>query len=454
VGREGPIIQIGGTMASVLSHILKIPVRQRITLVAAGAAGGIAATFNTPVGGILFVVELMLFEVSAETLVPVMIATATATYISRLVLGPNPAFFIPALGTSIQIENPEILILYAVLGIGLGLVSALYIKAVFAWEDVFEKRFHVNYYVRHMAAMAVLGVVMYLMITYSGHYYIQGVGYATIQDILSGTLTVIWFLVLLFILKITLTTLVLGSGASGGIFSPALFIGATLGGAFGIGLSAVFPDMGISPVAFAVTGMGAMVGGATGAAIAAIVMLFEMTRDYSIIIPLTITVVAAYGVRKILSRDSLYTLGLKRRGHPIPASLEAYFPEAKEVQAGMEIEFSTVPASGTFRDNNPSPNRHLVVAEDNKIIGLIARYRIPGLKDSDTRFGDLAEKTISVPEGTQLSDVATLLRTHTARAALVTRRPGEESPGEVIGVITEERVDEILAEESDFFPGR
>jgi CIC family chloride channel protein len=454
VGREGPIIQIGGTMASVLSHILKIPVRQRITLVAAGAAGGIAATFNTPVGGILFVVELMLFEISAETLVPVMIATATATYISRLVLGPNPAFFIPALGTSIQIENPEILILYAVLGIGLGLVSALYIKAVFAWEDVFEKRFHVNYYVRHMAAMAVLGVVMYLMITYSGHYYIQGVGYATIQDILSGTLTVIWFLVLLFILKITLTTLVLGSGASGGIFSPALFIGATLGGAFGIGLSAVFPDMGISPVAFAVTGMGAMVGGATGAAIAAIVMLFEMTRDYSIIIPLTITVVAAYGVRKLLSRDSLYTLGLKRRGHPIPASLEAYFPEAKEVQAGMEIEFSTVPASGTFRDINTSPYRHLVVAEDNKIIGLISRNRIPGLKNSDTRFGDLAEKTISVPEGTQLSDVATLLRTHTARAALVTRRPGEEGPGDVIGVITEERVDEILAEESEFFPGR
>ena len=95
-----------------------------------------------------------------------------------------------------------------------------------------------------------------------------------------------------------------------------------------------------------------------------------------------------------------------------------------------------------------------MVAEDNKIIGLIASYRIPGLKDSDKRFGDLAEKTISVPEGTQLSDVATLLRTHTARAALVTRRPGEEGPGEVIGVITEEQVDEILAEESDVFPGR
>jgi len=396
----------------------------------------------------------MLFEVSAETLVPVMIATATATYISRLVLGPNPAFFIPALGTSTLIENPEVLVLYAALGILLGLVSALYIKAVFAWEDIFEKKFRVNYYVRHMAAMALLGIVMYLMITYSGHYYVQGVGYATIQDILSGTLTVIWFLVLLFILKITLTTLVLGSGASGGIFSPALFIGATLGGAFGLGFSAAFPELGISPVAFTVTGMGAMVGGATGAAIAAIVMLFEMTRDYSIIIPLTITVVAAYGVRKLLSRDSLYTLGLKRKGHPIPASLEAYFPEAREVQAEMDIEFSVVPASGTFGDTNPPLDRHLVVAEEGTIIGLIAESRIADLKDSGERFRDLAEKTISVPEGTQLSDVATLLRTHTARAALVTGRPGEKGPGEVIGVITEERVDEILAEESEFFPGR
>jgi CIC family chloride channel protein len=454
VGREGPIIQIGGTLASALSRILKIPVRQRITLVAAGAAGGIAATFNTPIGGILFVVELMLFEVSAETLVPVMIATATATYISRLVLGPNPAFFIPALGTSALIENPEVLVLYAVLGIGLGLVSALYIKAVFAWEDLLEKKLRVNYYVRHMAAMAVVGIVMYLMITYTGHYYVQGVGYATIQDILSGTLTVIWFLVLLFILKITLTTMVLGSGASGGIFSPALFIGATLGGAFGIGLSAAFPDMGISPVAFTVTGMGAMVGGATGAAIAAIVMLFEMTRDYSIIIPLTITVVAAYGVRKILSHDSLYTLGLKRRGHPIPASLEAYFPEAREVQAEMDIDFSIVAASGTFRDAHPSPDRHLVVAVEGKPIGVITKNRIPGLKDSDTPFRTLVEKTIDVPEGTQLSDVATLLRTHTARAALVTRKPGDEKAEEVIGVITEEKVDMILSEESEFFPSR
>ena len=163
---------------------------------------------------------------------------------------------------------------------------------------------------------------------------------------------------------------------------------------------------------------------------------------------------AAYGVRKLLSRDSLYTLGLKRRGHPIPASLEAYFPEAREVQAEMEIDFSIVPASATFQEANPPPDHYLVVTQDGRAIGLIDKNRIPELKGSATRFGELAVKVISVPEGTQLSDVATLLRTHTARAALVTGRHGKGGEEEVIGVITEERIEDILSEESELFPGR
>jgi CIC family chloride channel protein len=454
VGREGPIIQIGGSLASLLSRRMKTSVRERLTLIAAGAAGGIAATFNTPIGGILFVVELMLFEVSAETLVPVTLATITATVVSRLVFGPNPSFVIPALNTSLETTMPAVLLLYAVLGLILGVVAAIYIWGVFAWEDIFEKRLRLNYYLSHMGAMAVVGVVMYLMITYTGHYYIQGVGYATIQDILDGTLTVIWFMLLLFLLKLFLTTLVLGSGASGGIFSPGLFLGATLGGAFGTGMSVLFPEMGISTVAFTVAGMGGVVGGATGAAIAAIVMMFEMTRDYTIIIPLSITVVIAYGVRKVISRESLYTLGMKRRGHPIPSSLEAYFPEAKEVQAVMDIRFFAVPASATFRSTGYPDDTHLLVTDQDRVIGIITPSVARVHSGSDTTFGKAAEKVIFVAEGAQLSDVIALLPVYSAAAALVVRVKDERHPDAVIGIIDRDEIDEILARESDLFPGK
>jgi CIC family chloride channel protein len=302
--------------------------------------------------------------------------------------------------------------------------------------------------------MAVVGVVMYLMITFTGYYYIQGVGYATIQDILDGTLTVISFMLLLFVLKLFLTTMVLGSGASGGIFSPGMYLGATLGGAFGTGMSILFPWMGISTVAFTVAGMGAVVGGATGAAIAAIVMMFEMTRDYTIIVPLSITVAIAYGVRKVISRESLYTLGLKRRGHPIPASLEAYFPEAKEVQAVMDIHYFMVPSSGTFRTTAYPADTPLLVTNRDTVTGVITRNRVRANSGSDAAFGNRAEKVIFVSEGTQLSDVITLLPVHSARAAVVVRTEGEKSPGSVIGIITSDEIDSILSEESDLFKSK
>ncbi len=454
VGREGPIIQIGGSLASLLSRALKTSVRERLTLIAAGAAGGIAATFNTPIGGILFVAELMLFEISAETLVPVTLAAVTATFISRLVFGPDPSFIIPPLNTGFETINPQVLLLYAFLGVILGVIAAIYIRGVFAWEDILEKKLRLNYYVRHMAAMAVVGVVMYLMLTLSGHYYIEGVGYSTIQDILDGTLTVIWFMLLLFVLKLLLTTMVLGSGASGGIFSPGLYLGATLGGAFGTAASLLFPEMGISTVAFTVAGMGGVVGGATGAAIAAIVMMFEMTRDYTIIIPLSITVAIAYGVRKVISRESLYTLGLKRRGHPIPGSLEAYFPEAKEVQAVMDIRFFLVPASGTFRTTEYPEDTHLLVTDRDVVSGIITRTRARASAGEDMTFGKSAEKVIFVVEGTQVSDVITLLPVHSARAAVVMRTGKERHPDDVIGIITKDGIDDILAGESDLFAGK
>ena len=162
--------------------------------------------------------------------------------------------------------------------------------------------------------------------------------------------TLSWFLLVLFALKLLATSLTLGSGASGGVFSPALYLGATLGGVYGLVLQRLFPGLPIQPAAFAVAGMAGVVGGSTGAALAAIVMIFEMTLDYTVIIPMTITVALSYGVRKLLHRQSIYTEKLARRGHDIPDALQANFYHLKRTRDVMDTQFVAVPADGTLDD--------------------------------------------------------------------------------------------------------
>lgn len=321
IGREGPIIQIGSTFGSAISQIFKISIRQRITLIGAGAGAGIAATFNTPVGGVLFTVEMLLHEASARSLVPVAISTATATYVGRYFFGVHPSFIIPQLEkTYFHLTNPWVLMAYIGLGLLTGLVSAAFIKSIYGFKDLLDNHVKGGYHVRHLTAMFLVGITMYVLWIGFGHYYIEGVGYATIQDVLSGTLNQLPLLLLLFFLKLISTSLTRGSGASGGIFSPGLFMGVTLGGAYGIALGRMFPTLGISPAAFAVAGMAGVIGGSTGAVMTAIVMIFEMTLDYTVIVPMTITVTLSYGIRKMLSPQSIYTLKLARRGHFVPGS--------------------------------------------------------------------------------------------------------------------------------------
>jgi chloride channel protein, CIC family len=327
IGREGPIIQIGASFGSTIGQLLKLPVWQRITLIAAGAGGGIAATFNTPVGGVLFALEIVLSEMSARTLVPVVTATAVATYVGQLFFGTHPSFYIPSLEiVFFALAKPLALIAYAGLGVCAGAISALFIWSVYACERFFEKRVKGGYYVQHAIGMLAVGAVIYGLMRGFGHYYVEGVGYATIQDILGGSEYSIYLLLLLFAAKLLATSLTLGSGASGGVFSPSLFLGATAGAVWGVALRHLFPALGVSPAAFAVAGMAGVVGGSTGAALAAIVMIFEMTLDYTVILPMTLTVAIAYWVRHSLVVDSIYTRKLTQRGETVPGSLRAFFP--------------------------------------------------------------------------------------------------------------------------------
>ena len=241
VGREGPIIQIGSALGSTFGQVIRMSVGQRIILVAAGAGAGIAATFNTPIGGVLFATELMLPEISVNTFLPVAIATGTATFIGRLFFGARPASSVPANLATLPAEwsSAAILLLYVVLGGVIGVAAAgVRARPALGWRTC-STRYPASY-LRHALGMLLVGVLIYALMRWGGHYYVEGVGYATIQATLTGQLPVAWFLLLLYACKLFATSVSLGSGSSGGIFSPSLFMGATLGGAFaGAGLHRV-----------------------------------------------------------------------------------------------------------------------------------------------------------------------------------------------------------------------
>jgi CIC family chloride channel protein len=324
VGREGPIIQIGAAFGSTLGQIISMPPEQRITLVAAGGGAGIAATFNTPIGGMCFAVELLLAAVSAATIMPVALAVVVATYIGRWCFGPDPSFNIPALQVpNFTLENLGLAPMLIVAGIIFGLLAVLFIRSIYWFEDGFNAM-PGNYYIRHMLGMLIVGLLIYGFMTGTsringqGHYYVQGVGYATIVDVLDGTLTAPVLLLLLVVAKLLVTSLTLGSGASGGVFSPLMFLGATSGAIVGVVMNYFAPHIGLNPPAMAVVGMASMIGSATGAIITGVVMLFEMTRDYNVILPVIVTLAIADSVRRRLCPSTIYTLKLIRRGEIVP----------------------------------------------------------------------------------------------------------------------------------------
>ncbi len=342
VGREGPIMHIGAAFGSVLGRVRAMPARQRVVLVGAGAGAAIAATFNAPLGGIAFAMELLLVSVSARNIALVASATVTATWVGRLYGGMGPTFAVPALDLfADRLAGSYQLLLCIPFGLLAGVAAAGFVRALYAFEDRFESAFD-NTYLRHMSGMLVVGLMLWAFLQYTGAYYVDGVGYATIADILRGVLTDPLFLLLLFAAKLLATCLTLGSGASGGVFSPTLFLGATLGAAYADALDGLLPQLGIDPVVFAVAGMAGMVGATTSAVITAIVLVFEQARDFSVILPIVTTVALAYVVRVRLTPESIYTLKLARRGHAVPQGLQVAMSVTFDARKVMNRDFRVI----------------------------------------------------------------------------------------------------------------
>ncbi len=455
VGREGPIIQIGATLGSTLGQLIQMSPWQRITLVAAGAGAGIAATFNTPIGGVMFAIELMLPELSARTFLPVALATGTATFIGRIFLGLNPAFSVPS-AFYLHSEQPPIqaLLLFALLGALIGVAATVFIRTLVFAEDVFPKI--KNPYLRHVTGMLMVGVLIYSLLRFQGHYFVQGVGYATIQAILEDHLVGFGLLLGLFVAKLFATSVSLGSGASGGIFSPSLFMGATFGAAFGGFITAIGPVHGVDPVTCAIIGMAAMVGGGTGAAMTAVTMIFEMTRDYDIIMPIIVAVALSIGVRRLLSRENIYTIKLVTRGHVIPKALHANMFLVRHAEEVMDRDVLVLPAETDFaaflRGTSAGGFKHIVVTREDRIIGVLrvnTELRL-GLEGafSGVPLGDIAQKTFTVARADDVVfDVVDRMWRHGASMAIVTKGSGRVPRGShVVGMISKEHIADSVAD--------
>ncbi len=445
VGREGPIVQIGATFGSQLALWMRTPEWQRLVLIACGGGAGIAATFNTPLGGVLFAVEILLVEISARTLIPVMIATGTASLVGRVFLGDYPSFVVPAL----TLDHPVLasgtaLGAYVVLGALAGVVAMVYVRSIYWCEDLFDK-VPGNDYVRHSLGMLLVGVMMYLLLRYAGHYYVEGVGYATVQSVLNGGLAAGGLLLTLCVLKILATALTLGSGGSGGVFSPALVVGATLGGGFAVCVHALLPDMAINPVVAAIIGMACIVGASTGAAVTAVVMVSEMTGDYQAVIPLIISVSVAYSLRRLLLADTVYTLKLTRRGHPVPNAIQSQLYLARHALEFVGAPFLCVEANATLgmalgkrRWYRKMP--HIVVLDEGQLIGVVPARAVRTAwyaRESSAPLRDMADPHVVVVEASiQVFDLIARLRQECCRNAIFTRDDVPASEGSVISVVT------------------
>ncbi|MGY4466911.1 CIC family chloride channel protein [Bradyrhizobium sp. LB9.1b] len=420
------------------------PTRQRITLLSAGAGAGIAATFNTPLGGVLFALEILLPEVSNRTFLPVVVATGAATTIGRILIGPDPAFTVPDIQFSMVASfNVQEAIAFILLGVLSGAAAWAFIRLLVFMEDGFPK-LSGNEYVQNIIGMSSIGLMMVALTHAYGHSYIDGVGYSVIQEILDHKMVAAGLLALLFVLKLVATAVSLGCGASGGIFSPSLYLGATLGAAFAAASNSFLPHSGLTPSSAAIVGMAAIVGAGTGGVMTAIVMVFEMTRDYAIIVPVIVAVALAAGVRRALVNETIYTVKLRHRGHRIPKERHINLYLVKQAQDIMERRFIIARVGTTLKQAMAAEDINdalaIVVEREGRIVGLIPPRS--GLwAESQSNPSLVVEhfverRMVVCRDQDLLSLVFARLKRHRAGAAIVVRTASRPRVNDVVGVVT------------------
>ena len=391
VGREGPIAQIGSALGSFVGQTLKLSEERVRTLVACGAAGGIAATFNAPIAGAVFALEVLLRRFGSVYFGAVVISAVTADVIAHYFEGDSRTFLTP----EYTMQSPWELLLYTLMGFVAALAAVGFSRLLYFSEDIWNL-IRIPEPTKPLFGGILLGLLGIVSYQIDGFPRVFGVGYETIENPLFSQLTLqVTFGLLL--LKLVATTLTLGSGGSGGIFAPSLFMGAMLGASFGQIAHTIFPEIVAPSGAYALVGMAAFFGGVAHAPITAILILFEMTGDYQIILPLMLSTVLSTIVAKNLSPDSIYTLKLKRRGVELSEDTQAIdLMQGVTAEIAMNCETEAVPLDlplvelmSTFS----STHYHAlpVVQNETELVGLITINELDQLRSK----GTLESKTIA-----------------------------------------------------------
>lgn len=377
VGREGPIVQIGSALGSHLAQIFQFRELRIKNLVACGAAAGVAGVFNTPIAGVMFALEVILKDFGARSISTVAVAAVSASIVSRSFLGVAPAFKVPIY----NLVSPYEIFLYLVLGVLSAFAAFLFISVLYKSEQVWDEWQGCP----EWAKAALGGIILGCMGVFAPQ--VLGSGLSTIGETLLGNIPMQLMLALVF-LKIFATSISLGSGSSGGVFAPALFIGAVLGGSFGKFFEGRTPFEIAPSGAYALVGMASVFAAGAHAPVTAILIVFEMTGDYQIILPLMITTVVAVSLSQALRRESIYTIKLKERGIDFESMSGTSVLASMQVRDVMVADFEQVPREMPAREvlqrmakekNKP----FYVVDRNGDYVGEISRQELSVLLDKD-----------------------------------------------------------------------
>lgn len=391
-GSEGPIVQIGAGFGSTLGQIFRMPPRRLNTFIACGAAGGISAIFNAPFGGIMFSLEVILGEFRGLSFIYVAIASVVAALVSRAITGDHTIFAIEKMKAILHMNSPWEILAFIGLGFFVAFVSKGFAVTLESFEKIYE-RIRYPEYLKPVTGGLAVGLLAYFATRWvpapglDNPLSVLGIGYFTIRQVLNpdnfklwsetlGFAPLLWALVLLAGFKIIATSFTLGSGGSGGIFAPSLFIGAMIGGVYGILINTVFPSHTASPIVYALVGMGGCFAGATHAPITAIFILFEMTDSYQIILPIMATVIVSTLVSHWIRPESIYTERLRQKGIVIDPKKKPDILQQMRIKDVMIREVQSIPETMPLETLLGEVGQTLhtslpVVDAEEKLVGII-----------------------------------------------------------------------------------
>ena len=382
LGREGPSVQVGAGIGSVLGRLLGLRSEQVKNLIPVGAAAAIAAAFNTPLAAVLFSLEEIVGDLHAPVIGAVVLASATSWMVLRVSLGNHPLFKVP----QYQLVHPAEFVVYAVLGVAGGLVSVAFTKLLLGMRARFLKFPKSTVWFQPLAGGLLVGGIGWFVPQ------VLGVGYGYVGDALNGNMA-FKMMLLLVVLKLITVTTSYASGNAGGIFGPALFIGAMLGGTVGTLAHHLFPAYTATPGAYALVGMGAAFAGIVRAPMTSVLMIFEMTQDYAVIVPLMIANLVSLFIASRLQHEPIYEALAVQDGIHLPSAKTRQRPGRRQVRKVIRAASQLLPAEMTVRGAlervRASEFRTWLVTDPRGVIGIIDISRL------ERELADSADKKLS-----------------------------------------------------------